>query len=139
MKSAAEEIQTALYAKLQSEHSFGNRWYTDDGQPGISKDDFEDPYGIISTVTYTRDDAQSVSGADHLFALDHFGVNGSTVRQALAETDGILDGAALVVTGDNSAWWVKLEGTVTITRDDVPDRRHTRGVQTFRIRTVDTS
>jgi len=143
MKSAASPIQTALVTKLKASHSYGNRWFGRDAVPGVQRQDRDtgliDPYGIIMLVNYDRDDAQSVSGADHSFQLHFYAASDTLVQTAAAAAEVLLDNDTLTLTGDNSAWWVKFDAPFTLVREDTPDQRVSHGVQNWRIRSVDSS
>ena len=135
MKSAAGEIQTALFTALNLvANGLTFTWYADDAVQGLNL-----PYGIIGEISYVKDEAQGVSGGDHTFTLHHYASKGSDVRASMKQVETLLDNGTLVLTGGNSAWWVKFTGAATVIREDAPDYRYSHGIQRFRIRTVDTS
>ena len=145
MKSCASPIQTALYNKLTGTggHSYVKRWYAQDAVPGAQRQNRDtgliDPYGIIMLVGYDRDDAQSVSGADHNFQLHFYASSDTLVQTAAAAAEVLLDNASLTLSGSNAAWWVKFDTPFTLIREDTPDARISHGIQNWRIRTVSTA
>ena len=145
MKSCASPIQTALYNKLTGTggHSYVKRWYAQDAVPGAQRQNRDtgliDPYGIIMLVGYDRDDAQSVSGADHNFQLHFYASSDTLVQTAAAAAEVLLDGTALTLTGSNANWWAAFDGSFILLREDSPDGRISHGIQNWRYHTVDSS
>ena len=133
MKSAAWEIQQAVYTALTGSSTYITRWYAGDVPHNTAL-----PYGTVAEFSVLDDSAQGIEGAEHSVTLNFYASTVQTVMQAMADTIDILELQTLTLSSSRHvAWCCRHDGFETTLREQDIDSNfsYSRGIQRWRIRT----